>query len=481
MLHGIDHDFVAHSFRLFRDLNRHFPFVDIPAHLDVSYMIMNRPLLTVAICGSASSARPEAQDRLTQAFGHALSSKVFISGEKSMDIMLGLLVHIAWSHYTLSHARLYQNLHLLAAMAADQGLYGFDQSIVDEEGQTALERHRAFIGSYYLCANLAEFGLAKPNPMSWTDNLHSRARNVARSGSLPFDPLMPYILSIAHAVDDFHQDIRLATVIPSQQQVTIPLHSLAATKRLDAIRRDYPAIVTTFPGFLTASLQIHHRALRSSSRSSSSSAQILAEPRTIIPLATTIKTYLDALLSSPASTPHHLPITEWAGLLDTLVLMTRLSPLIMERPPGHVPVSSRDASSSTAAAAAATISSSLLQPTNTTLEALCAKMTSAPREVRHDGLVRSLVKFCEVLRRRGEILPRGGSSTAAAAAASSYAFLPQHHHQQQQQQHHQHHQPPPPPRPKSRRDGDDDGHVPSILLNLSGGILDEALWEMILR
>jgi hypothetical protein len=422
MLYGIDHAFVAHSFRLFRELNRRFPFVDVPAHVDISYMIINRPLFTVAVCSSASSARPEAQDRLTQAFRHAISSKLFILGEKSMDIMLGLLVHVAWSHYNTSHARLYQNLHLLAAMAADQGLYGSDQPV--DEGQGALERHRAFIGSYYLCANLSELGLAKPSPMSWTDNLYERARNLARVGSLPSDPMMPHILEIAHTVSDFHQELRLgAAHDETASENFINLHSLAANRQLDTIRRECPAIIG-FPGFRTASLQIHHRALRS---------RRAPEPRMLIQCSAMIKDQLDNILSRPAATLHQLPITDWTGLLDSLVLMARLSRMHLLR--------SRDASGADAVA-------SMLQP-EVILDTLCAKMASAPIDdplsPRNDTLLRSFIKFCEELRKA---VPRSGEEHQIYHhSRTSSAFA----------------QPPP--------------RGPEALLDSRNGILDEELWQ----
>ncbi|KAF1825960.1 uncharacterized protein K489DRAFT_312274, partial [Dissoconium aciculare CBS 342.82] len=185
LLEGIEHAFVTHCFSIFHNLSRHFPFIDIPVAVDISSMITHRPLLTVAVCVSTSSARPEAQSRLLRAFRHAVSSKIFLTSEKSLDILLGLLVHIAWSHHSLSHVQLYQHLHLIAAMAADQGLYVPTSSA--DETPNALERNRALIGSYYLCAHLPEFGLERPNPMRWNDNLFQCARSVARMGHLPSD------------------------------------------------------------------------------------------------------------------------------------------------------------------------------------------------------------------------------------------------------------------------------------------------------
>jgi hypothetical protein len=351
-----------------------------------------------------------------------MSSKVFILGEKSMDIMLGLLVHVAWSHYSFSHAGLYRNLHLLAAMAADQGLYRSDQSI--DEGQGALERHRALIGSYYLCANLAEFGLAKPNPMGWTDKLSERARNVARTGLLPSDIMMPHILEIARVVDDFHQELRLGTAHrDSASEDFVNLHMRAAGRQLDTVRRNCPTIVG-FLGFRTALLQIHHRALRSN---------LIPAPRALIQCASMVKDQIDDILSQPPSTLHQLSITDWAGLLDTLVLMTRLSR-------AHFP-SSHDKSVADAVA-------SVLQP-ELIIDAICSKMASAPTDdpmsPRNDMLLRNLFKFCEELRRC--ISQSGEEQKSVHPSRTSSAFT----------------------HPLSR--------MSPALLELRDGILDEELWE----
>jgi hypothetical protein len=336
-------------------------------------MITHRPLLTVAVCVSTSSARPEAQSRLLRAFRHAVSSKIFLTSEKSLDILLGLLVHIAWSHHSLSHVQLYQHLHLIAAMAADQGLYVPTSSA--DETPNALERNRALIGSYYLCAHLPEFGLERPNPMRWNDNLFQCARSVARMGHLPSDAMMSHILELSRTVDVFNEGFRSsANHRDSTSDYSIDLHLRLVDDRFDSIRRECPAI-DKFPGFRSAKLQVYHRIIRGSS---------IPEPRVLIQSACLAKDYFDMIHSQPASTLHQIAITDWTGLLSGLVLIAKIAHL--------PPIVSREGPETEA----------LVQP-DSTMHAICTAFASAPIDdplsPRNEALLKAFYKFCEGIRK----------------------------------------------------------------------------------
>ena len=81
---------------LFRDMALYFPFVILPADATVESMSEENPFLFLALLAVTSSAEKPLQKTLDEEFRNALSSKVVINGEKSIDVLQGLLVYLAW-------------------------------------------------------------------------------------------------------------------------------------------------------------------------------------------------------------------------------------------------------------------------------------------------------------------------------------------------------------------------------------------------
>lgn len=54
LLHGVDYNFVANCFTIFRQLTPYFPFVELSPTADVVTMVARRPALTLAVCTVAA-------------------------------------------------------------------------------------------------------------------------------------------------------------------------------------------------------------------------------------------------------------------------------------------------------------------------------------------------------------------------------------------------------------------------------------------
>lgn len=314
LLRGIDYNFVHKSFTVYAQLISYFPFVELRPGADIISMVASRPVLTLAICTVASGALPDVQSRLSQAFRYALSSKVVLGGERSMDVLTGFLVFLAWHHYYMSQHQLYQQLSLLAGMAADLGLYN-RAYLPPEDPSSALERDRAFVGCYYICSHLSAVGFDRPNPLRWTNHLRTCAESAAASGGMPSDRALVANLELSCVIDDMEDGIRQSTEslqVASSQAVDG--HTRAASQRLKALKREYPALGGTL-AFTAATIHVYQRLLRAGPGSDSS---------ILIQCACTIKEYVDELLAKPYSTIHQICIVDWANLLEILVLMSRV-------------------------------------------------------------------------------------------------------------------------------------------------------------
>ena len=96
----------------FRNMARYFPFVMIPISATAYGMSEERPFLLLAVLAAASSSEKPLQKALDHEFRSTLCAKVVIDGEKSIDLLQGLLVHLAWSVLS-AHSIIICEPHLL--------------------------------------------------------------------------------------------------------------------------------------------------------------------------------------------------------------------------------------------------------------------------------------------------------------------------------------------------------------------------------
>lgn len=81
----------------FRYMAQYFPFVVLPLNATAYSMSQERPFLLLAVLTTALSSEKSLQKALDHEFRSTLCAKVVIEGEKSIDLLQGLLVHLAWS------------------------------------------------------------------------------------------------------------------------------------------------------------------------------------------------------------------------------------------------------------------------------------------------------------------------------------------------------------------------------------------------
>lgn len=288
--------------------------MDLKPGADVKSMLARRPLLTLAICTVAAATYPAAQARFSQAFQYALSSKLILGTERSIDMMAGILTYLAWHHHYIPDQQVYQQLSLLAGIAADLGLYRPRLDVLDPD--STLERDRAFVGCYYLCSGLAATGFDRPSSLRFTVNLRRCADGLAYAGALPTDRDLPGLLELAIAMDEMENSIRhehaAERTLPIQ---FVDLHAKTTAQRLRALKREHPALGSSL-AYAAATNHVYQRLLRVNDAPDSS---------TLIQAACGVKEYLEDILARPPALLHHATILDWTSLVENLVLMARVA------------------------------------------------------------------------------------------------------------------------------------------------------------
>lgn len=140
------------------EMCHYFPFVVFPAISDANVVKEQQPLLfftivVVALGTMPGPTSPELWDMLTK----ELAMRIIFDGERSLELVQSLLVHVTWWHRTKEMRELNFNqiTHMACTMAVDIGLgRRSHKSAYAQASKTpeleSLAGRRAWLGCYYM-------------------------------------------------------------------------------------------------------------------------------------------------------------------------------------------------------------------------------------------------------------------------------------------------------------------------------------------
>lgn len=107
------------------DMAHHFPAVVFPRNTMAAEVRKHKPALFLAILAAAAGfSHPDIQRVLNKELMRVLAERVFINGEKSLELIQALHVSVLWYYPPEHHEELkfYQLIHIAAVMAIDLGM-----------------------------------------------------------------------------------------------------------------------------------------------------------------------------------------------------------------------------------------------------------------------------------------------------------------------------------------------------------------------
>jgi len=149
----------------FQQVASSFPFVIITPQSSLEFLRREKPSLLLAILTFGSYSRPKIFDVLEHEFREMLSKKVIMNGEKSLDLLQGVLVYLNYYHlhFKIGRQQIYQLSQIAATMAVELHIHltwqnasnidGLAIPIPDINGPNVadeIEGKRTFLGTYYL-------------------------------------------------------------------------------------------------------------------------------------------------------------------------------------------------------------------------------------------------------------------------------------------------------------------------------------------
>ncbi|OQE18032.1 hypothetical protein PENFLA_c022G07673 [Penicillium flavigenum] len=153
---------ILESFR--ETLMPFFPFIYIAPEVTLAQLRAEKPLLLLAILKVSSYKNAASQQILEETFQKAVADQMIFAYNPSMDLLLGLLVALAWLQHQSQHERFCSYIHLAWSIVSDLQLERLSEThsyysrmamskVSSDENSSrhsVNERRRALIGCYML-------------------------------------------------------------------------------------------------------------------------------------------------------------------------------------------------------------------------------------------------------------------------------------------------------------------------------------------
>jgi hypothetical protein len=213
-----------------------FPFVTLPRDSFCRDLIQQRPLLMFAILTVASYDSALLQLTLSHEFRKVVMVKV-MKGEKSLDLLQGLLVFIAWHHHYMDPQAVSINMliQMCVGMAGDLGLDSiptFASSPFQKQDSRDREAKRAYLGCYYLASNLGMMESGRTRSMLYSDTLRIYATELGSAWECKNDSILPILIDTCQFMEDVEETFRN----PSEQALVVKCQLKRLGDRWDSMR-----------------------------------------------------------------------------------------------------------------------------------------------------------------------------------------------------------------------------------------------------
>ncbi|WQF86997.1 Putative zn(2)Cys(6) fungal-type DNA-binding domain-containing protein [Colletotrichum destructivum] len=188
-----------------RELAPRFPFVLVPDGVSASTLGATRPFLMAAIRMVASYRSTRSRRGQMYRLLNHVADYMMLRSERSFDLLLGLVVMIAWfHHHCLIHAQLNQLVSLAACLVGELGLKS-SPSLPErtrllvmrpwELRERTNEERRVLLAVWYL-SSAVSMEVRQIDPMRYSGYMQQCMRELQESGEHESDMHLVYIVKI---------------------------------------------------------------------------------------------------------------------------------------------------------------------------------------------------------------------------------------------------------------------------------------------
>lgn len=320
----------------YRQMSVSFPFVIIPPRVSAHDIHASRPMLFLAIMTVASWRDTTRQKALDLIYRRELATRTMVYPRRTLGLVQGVLVYLSWYHFVFSHKtqQIFFLHHLAIGLALDIGLHQDYQPLnianrpppPPPPPEEQRERHRAFLGCYYL-ASMVAAGLQKPNLLKHTPQMTEWAQSLKQDREYESDETIGLLIALRQ-IDDQIQDT-LFTGSARETNLSDPrtlMHMRFMAAQLETWKKESANAVSRRVLGLSSSftdMLLHGVALRTQPYDQTAitdSAHLSA----LLSALEAGKQFLDTLLTFPAQEYHLISFCEWMRLPVVIMTIARL-------------------------------------------------------------------------------------------------------------------------------------------------------------
>lgn len=241
---------MQHLVDSFHRMVDYFPFVMLPRDAPVRDSILQRPVLMFAVLTVASYDSALLQFTLSREFRKIVMVKV-MNGEKSLDLLQGLLVFIAWHHHYMDPqgVSMHMLLQMCIGMASDLGLDRLPSSYHRDDPRDR-ECKRAYLGCYYLSCNLRLMEPGKPQGLAYSPTIRKYASEVSHFRDRNSDQILPALVDTCQFLEDVEETFRNRseqTLVARSQTKRLGEHWDAMRNSLKHLAGEYSKVLIYSP------------------------------------------------------------------------------------------------------------------------------------------------------------------------------------------------------------------------------------------
>ncbi|CAM1503194.1 Fc.00g079700.m01.CDS01 [Cosmosporella sp. VM-42] len=211
----------------------YFPFIVIPDNVTIQELVSDKPSLCLAIMGASSNGDVKLQRMLIAHFNEIVTMRMIRGTFTTIELLQGLLVHVAWAHYHPRPRRVSQYLHLATSIISDMRLdrprkhhlWTVDASKNDGDLDWGVDEKRAFAGAYYLSSSSAVL-LQKSRHFNYTPYVFDCCQQLSNQGEQPTDKYLPYIIHLQKLTEEVDDSVARAQIPQSSHRIPAELQAI---------------------------------------------------------------------------------------------------------------------------------------------------------------------------------------------------------------------------------------------------------------
>ncbi|KAL3495894.1 hypothetical protein BJX62DRAFT_144842 [Aspergillus germanicus] len=346
---GLSPAVLQHLLNNFRGMSAYFPFVQLPEHLTAELMVNDRPFLLLAAVTNGASKYRHLQAALVEKFKNVLSQNLIIAGEKDLDLLQGLLVHLAWFHFYFNpwSPQTYRYLQIAISMVVDLGLDNMVSNMISNnttlDDTYSRDACYAYLGCYYISSVISTSN-GKPNNLPVSSNMLRAADIIQQTQQSETENGIYQLINLQQLVDNICETYRFEKNEPSRSR--LPTHAGRFVMQLEEWWSGLPADlrqnILLHHGYLAAKIRASDMGLAYNYGHSRRPSSALKDPTasTTCPALITnltrctqlTKEYLDLFFTIPQTEYTSLPFCIWYKVVIAVFVLYRLSTGVSEVP-----------------------------------------------------------------------------------------------------------------------------------------------------